>query len=255
MSTCPENDIHSVYLDGELPEEFVEQYEAHVSSCSKCSARLEKLRKLNSIIASDASSIMFTREQLDDSFKRLEARLSYSRFAAEERKFNSSIYRRNNFNVALRYFAAGAAAVLVLALLPGSLVFRGRSAGGARPGTAYVERQFTPVARSSMSKKSDMVRFDGGVDSSHLSSFLSSGNALNSPRGYATLVGDRISRPVMGMAVSNSSIDHGRSAFLLSDYDVFCPEEYSRKDLSVFADGDSYSLPVPLVDMSFISSK
>ena len=33
MSTCPEKDIHSIYVDGELPENYIKQYESHLSSC------------------------------------------------------------------------------------------------------------------------------------------------------------------------------------------------------------------------------
>ena len=47
MSTCPEKDLHSIYLDGELPEEFLKEYENHVAGCEKCKAELEKLRKVS----------------------------------------------------------------------------------------------------------------------------------------------------------------------------------------------------------------
>ncbi|MBP5452686.1 MAG: zf-HC2 domain-containing protein, partial [Treponema sp.] len=46
MSTCPEKDIHSIYLDNELPAAYVADYEAHVESCPECKAQLEKLRML-----------------------------------------------------------------------------------------------------------------------------------------------------------------------------------------------------------------
>ena len=32
MFTCPEDDIHSIYADGELPKNYVAEYEAHVNS-------------------------------------------------------------------------------------------------------------------------------------------------------------------------------------------------------------------------------
>ena len=41
MSTCPENDIHSLYLDNELPLSYREEYEAHIKSCPKCAKKLE----------------------------------------------------------------------------------------------------------------------------------------------------------------------------------------------------------------------
>ena len=36
MSTCPEQDMHSVYLDGELPQKYALDYESHLTSCQRC---------------------------------------------------------------------------------------------------------------------------------------------------------------------------------------------------------------------------
>ena len=49
MYTCPEKDIHSVYIDNELPEAYIAEYEAHVKNCPKCAAELALLRNLNSV--------------------------------------------------------------------------------------------------------------------------------------------------------------------------------------------------------------
>ncbi len=62
MSTCPENDIHSVYLDGELPEEFLQEYEAHVASCPECSKKLEALTRLKGFVHEDSASIVFSQK-------------------------------------------------------------------------------------------------------------------------------------------------------------------------------------------------
>ena len=43
MSFCPSKDIHSVYLDGELPENYKAEYELHISHCEKCRKELEQL--------------------------------------------------------------------------------------------------------------------------------------------------------------------------------------------------------------------
>ena len=44
MSFCPSKDIHSVYLDGELPENYKAEYELHISHCEKCRKELEQLK-------------------------------------------------------------------------------------------------------------------------------------------------------------------------------------------------------------------
>ena len=30
MSGCPEKDLHSIYIDGEMPEKYAKEYEAHI---------------------------------------------------------------------------------------------------------------------------------------------------------------------------------------------------------------------------------
>ena len=58
MFTCPEDDIHSIYADGELPKNYVAEYEAHVNSCPKCSAKLKKFLALNSVFAEDKENFI-----------------------------------------------------------------------------------------------------------------------------------------------------------------------------------------------------
>ena len=79
MSTCPSNDIHSVYLDNELPETYVGTYEAHIKSCPKCAAKLASLRAVSTVFRSDAGGMTLDKASLDKSWERLQARLSYSK--------------------------------------------------------------------------------------------------------------------------------------------------------------------------------
>jgi anti-sigma factor RsiW len=48
---CPEHQILSLYLDGELPSPWKEQMEAHLAECPRCAARLEEYRSLGAVIA------------------------------------------------------------------------------------------------------------------------------------------------------------------------------------------------------------
>ena len=66
MSTCPEKDIHSIYLDGELPASYVAEYEAHVNACPSCQATLERLRRIRRVFAKDAETMELTKEQMDE---------------------------------------------------------------------------------------------------------------------------------------------------------------------------------------------
>ena len=79
MSTCPSNDIHSVYLDNELPETYVALYEAHIKSCPKCAAKLASLRAASAALGTDAAAMTLDEASLGKSWERLQARLSYSK--------------------------------------------------------------------------------------------------------------------------------------------------------------------------------
>ena len=79
MSTCPSNDIHSVYLDGELEAKFLEKYESHVNSCELCSAKLEKLKALRSALAYFDEEDSNSSISLSESFERLQIKRNYNR--------------------------------------------------------------------------------------------------------------------------------------------------------------------------------
>ena len=49
MSFCPSKDIHSVYLDGELPEVYKAEYESHLKICPTCQKELDKIKALRGI--------------------------------------------------------------------------------------------------------------------------------------------------------------------------------------------------------------
>ena len=46
--TCPDSQILSIYLDGELPSPWKEKMETHLEQCSGCREKLEKLKQLQS---------------------------------------------------------------------------------------------------------------------------------------------------------------------------------------------------------------
>lgn len=113
MFTCPENDIHSIYLDNELPENFKADYEAHLESCPKCKARLEALRKTHAAFQQDSKQLELSREFLDASFERLQSRMRYSKTtsaAADTKKVTM-------FPQIKKYIPVAAAAAAVFALV------------------------------------------------------------------------------------------------------------------------------------------
>ena len=77
MSICPENDIHSVYLDGELNSPYKEQYLEHLQTCSSCSEKLQKLKNLQTILREDSESITLSEKQLENSYEKLSTLLKF----------------------------------------------------------------------------------------------------------------------------------------------------------------------------------
>ncbi len=111
MFHCPENDIHSIYLDGEMPQNFVKDYEAHLASCQKCQAKLAKLKAVHEAFAADARSIQVSDDFKAASFERLQSRMRFSKVVSASQP-NKNIVRIANFVPV----AAAAAAVFALML-------------------------------------------------------------------------------------------------------------------------------------------
>ena len=51
MSICPNKDLYSVYIDGELPSPWKEKLEAHLKDCSECRTVLNSYEELSRKIA------------------------------------------------------------------------------------------------------------------------------------------------------------------------------------------------------------
>ena len=109
MFHCPENDIHSIYLDGELPQRFVKDYEAHLASCQRCRQKLEKLKKIHAILLSDSRSLDIDTAFKSQSFERLQSRMRFSRVVKASEP-NKNIVRMKT----LVPLAAAAAAIFAL---------------------------------------------------------------------------------------------------------------------------------------------
>lgn len=115
MYTCPTNEIHSLYLDNELPQNHKEQYETHIASCEKCKASLEKLRAIREVFAKDAAAITPDEKFMDASFDRLMLKMKYSKTAGR-------VYKPVNraWKIAIPAIAAAAVLALVIPIGLGS---------------------------------------------------------------------------------------------------------------------------------------
>ena len=109
MSFCPSKDIHSVYLDGELPENYKAEYELHISHCEKCRKELEQLKAVRAMFKTDSDSLNLDEHFMDESFQRLQIKMAYS-------KNIGKVPQKSPFKV-ISYVASGVAAAAVLALV------------------------------------------------------------------------------------------------------------------------------------------
>ena len=109
MSFCPSKDIHSVYLDGELPENYKAEYELHISHCEKCRKELEQLKAVHSLLQADSDALKLDQHFMDESFQRLQIKMAYS-------KNIGRVPQKSPFK-AISYVASGIAAAAVLAMV------------------------------------------------------------------------------------------------------------------------------------------
>ena len=154
MSFCPSKDIHSVYLDGELPENYKAEYELHISHCEKCRKELEQLKALRSLFKADSDSIKLDDKFMDESFQRLQIKMAYSRNVGK-------VPQKSPFKV-ISYVASGIAAAAVLALvLPLGLKSNQASAGGSAVAASSVIQTVSPVSAVPMTAVSTGARAGG----------------------------------------------------------------------------------------------
>ncbi|MCQ2586966.1 MAG: hypothetical protein MJ174_02540 [Treponema sp.] len=142
MSFCPTRDIHSIYLDNEMPEIYKAEYENHLNSCEKCKKELEKLKKLHSIFSSDAADLKLDQTFMDQSFERLQMKMKYSKTIKASSKEKSFNWKQ------LVPSVAAAAAVCTAILLPVQLTGNKTSTSEEKTSTALVvpARSSSPVS-------------------------------------------------------------------------------------------------------------
>ena len=110
MSTCPEVDLLSVYLDGELNEPFRSALEKHLSECAPCRQNYLALENIHKRLQEDAAGMNFSEEETAADFENLCA----------QRKYNSvkKLTQPRNSMRFIRIVSAAAAACLLAVFIP-----------------------------------------------------------------------------------------------------------------------------------------
>lgn len=133
MYSCPTDDIHSIYLDNELPLAYVKEYENHLENCPACKAKLDSLRKIKDSFKADSKNINLSQAYMDQSFERLQTKMRYSKNVVREFKLPVS-------EKTIRWGMGACAAVIVAAILPVTV-------SNASKASTNTTASITPVAR------------------------------------------------------------------------------------------------------------
>ena len=212
MSFCPSKDIHSVYLDGELPENYKAEYELHISHCEKCRKELEQLKALRSLFKADSDSLNLDSHFMDESFQRLQIKMAYSRNVGK-------VSQKSSFKV-ISYVASGVAAAAVLALvLPLGLKTSDSKSGEASTGTVASTVINSPLIQS----------VHAGVGASSVPITAVSGGGKTTSASNVSFDSGRsvlVSGNIQGIVLSSENKRKAVSSFTknVNDVDVLRPD-------------------------------
>lgn len=204
MSFCPTKDIHSIYLDGELPEDYKADYELHLKTCEACQKELSKLRNLHALLEADSNSISLSQQQLDQSFDKLMVKMNYSKNTKHSKKQFRS----------LRYIIPAAAAAAVVAVV---VPMRLRNATPSVPvsTSSFTASALTPVPSATN------VSVGGG------NGVVISGNI------HESVLPSAAASPRNAFSQSSNSAENGVEKTLFQDIDVFRPAFNEDKTISI----------------------
>lgn len=155
MSSCPTKDIHSVYLDNELPLSYVKEYEAHIQSCPKCSKELERIKKLHQVMTMNGEHEL-SQFEMDEGFKRLQIRMSYSKHTK-----NVSGMGNNSFASVIKYAVPAMAAAAVFAVVLPVGIKKTDKTGSEEMAAAPVITSLPLLTGSTVNTNSSMSGFSG----------------------------------------------------------------------------------------------
>ena len=221
MFTCPNKDLHSVYLDGELSAEYKGKYEEHLKSCPKCQAALKKLEAARDLLKADSKTITMSERDMASSFERLQSRLSYKKVLKMPVSDGAK-------NVLKDVLVGASAAAVIAAVVP------------AKTKTVIqqvAQSDFKPVARMTSLDLPAEVQVEGAVTPASVVGFLADENTRALSRAQHTgaktvmpfdssLLNNspevNVAAPVLATTVAASQ---AATAPALTSYDVFLPVE------------------------------
>ena len=224
MSTSPEKDLHSVYIDGEMPENFISRYESEISGNEKSRAELEKMRALHSFFKEDARAKTVDKNFSDASFGRLMTKMGYANTVRAAKK--------SSYIIPFTKYAASftaAAAVFAAAFIPVYNYGISRAEKGGKEVAAIEIKSSSEIKPIS---EKDIV-IDENLKQTDLSSRIAVASAkdsslpLQSSLSKTDTAANSEGSPAPAAeqkTVRASAMVSGGSSFNLPSYDSFRPE-------------------------------
>ncbi len=220
MSGCPEKDLHSIYLDGEMPEKFARKYEEHLKGCEKCRQQLARVQKIHLLLQEDRLDSKLDDKFLDDSFLRLQTKMRFAQVTQRKDTLSSGF----GFSKWAISFGT-AAAVFAIAMITPVFLHSGNSQ--TTEVTAIARNELKPIAESKVVVK-------GNIEPKNLSSALASKKQEDEP------VQEKKSFTQRVISATNMAS--------FSDIDVFRPDFHKSSASVKIEYPDMYSIPMRQAD-------
>jgi hypothetical protein len=124
---CPDRQILSVYVDGELPSPWKEKMEAHLQSCAVCRDRLEGYHRLSRILGDKGAGIpgSVSKERVEEAGERI-----WQKIARLDRERQNAAARFRYRTISIPLPAAAAAAVIFMVVLMAAIFLPSSFIGG-----------------------------------------------------------------------------------------------------------------------------
>lgn len=86
MSTCPDDGLHHLFADGEIPAEHISAYKLHLDSCPECREKFMGIGALKNRLRADSEAMGLSAEDIDASFGRLMTKMRFHAVSREIQK-------------------------------------------------------------------------------------------------------------------------------------------------------------------------
>jgi hypothetical protein len=94
MSICPDDTLHHLYVDGEIPSEHLSTYKQHADSCPACQSKIQRINALKNRLHADSAVAELCSGNLDESFGQLMTKMKFRTVSREIRKNETSFLAR-----------------------------------------------------------------------------------------------------------------------------------------------------------------